>query len=426
MGTNSFGFGWLVGGAAMLGACAGTDADQAAHTEKLSAEEAARSPLLEQGKRYRFLRTIPRAPTSRLENRLELGTLPPRPYPFDNSGNPELVAAHETHRALLEPVADGEFSLIIGNGLTGEEYQVTQTLDGLRVADEFARSLGHTGDAGSWGTKSEPREEQKRTGPGLRTQTIIGGVDDRVNYAISSLYPADLWPQRALVRVVNNLGGSSGTLIGNRLVLVSAHGTINASGVIDWPDVTPRQDTSTSPPYGVVGAYTYVYPAAWVSNGCSINSGPWNCDFYDWVVLVLWPTPFGSNHPGWLGYAANSDSTVEGWFHYLRGFPSCGGSQSPPNCQWGVMYGHWGSGPVLTDAVSGWPYDGIKGRLSHKVDSSEGQSGGAVFSYAPGQNGPYVIATSIANAVVSGTGGVGPRISPSLVSYFNTLRTTYP
>ncbi len=409
-----------------ISACSDAKSDNGTSTASLTAEEASQSPLLKRGKRSRFLRTIPLARTMELENRHELAQKSPRPYPYDYSDDPEIVAANEAHKALLEPVGEDEFSVILGDGATGKEYQVTQTLEGLQTADEFARSLGHDGDAGIEGGGAEA-EEPAQLQPIRRLQTIIGS-DDRKNYGISTSYPSNSWPHRAIARIVTSTGASSGTLIGNRLVLVSAHATINSSGVIDWPDITPRQDTvSPPPPYGTVGAYTYVYPAGWVSLGCSTTSTDWRCDAYDWVVLILWPTPFGSNHPSFLGYASGSDTNVQGWFHYLRGFPSCGGSQSPSPCTWGVMYGHWGDNPVLTEPLSGWPYYGIKARLSHTVDSSEGQSGAAVYSYEPGSGGPYVVSTSVANSAgVPGTGGIGPRISPTMVSYFNSLRASYP
>jgi hypothetical protein len=336
------------------------------------------------------------------------------------------MEAAEEYRAALDPVAPGEFSVIYGDGVSGEQYQITQSVEDLEHAAAFAQSMGYDGSPSSSEPETRPPRDS-RTAPGVKPQTIVG-TDNRVNFGISTAYPSSAWPHRAVVRVTTtSMGASSGTLIGKRLVLTSAHGTINSQGIIDWPRIVPRQDTtSPAPPYGVVSAYTYVYPQEWVNLGCFFNSGIWGCEFYDWVVLILWPTPFGSNHPGWMGYASNSDSVVSTWFHYMKGFPGCGGWQSPPSCEWGKMYGDAGDNPTLTDPANPWPFLGRTARLHFRPDSSEGQSGSGVYTYEAGSNGPYVISSVSANAALSGFGGTSPRLTSTTVSYFNTLRASYP
>ncbi|WP_441288895.1 trypsin-like serine peptidase [Sorangium sp. KYC3313] len=353
-------------------------------------------------------------------------------YPYDHSGDADKAAAHEAHKRLLQPVKEDEFSVIVGNGETGEEYQVIQTLEGLKVAAEYARKLGHDGRAERpTGDMAPVAAEEELRPPRLGTQSIVGPADNRLDFRISAFYPATAWPQTTMVRVTNNHGAGSGTMIGARIAITNAHGTVDSAGGIDWPRIVPRQDTtSPAPPYGVVGAQTYAYPTAWVTRNCPVNP-TWECNAHDWVILILWPSPFGGSHPGYLGYAANSnDAVVQSWAHHLWGFPGCGVAQSPPGCTDGVLFGGAGEGqnpgPIVSEPLADWPFLNAKSRLSHRVDNSEGVSGAGVFSYAPAAGGPYVISTSISNGVVANTGGLGPRVTDTLVSYFNSVRAQFP
>ena len=398
----------------------------------LSPEDISSSPQLTEGMRRVFLRNIAMSPETVSSERTPAKVYGSPAADYDYSKDSKKIAKFEKYRGLLHPVRTDEFSIIVGDGETGEEYQIIQTLEGLRVADEFARSIGYKGDSsnGSSAEASEVGHKQPGLAPGLTPQTVVG-TDDRDPYNIGP-YTADEWPLRTIVRVTTDPPApyaaftSSGTLIGNRLVLSQAHDVFEADGTIKaWPEIVPRQDTANpAPPYGVVTPLTYHYPTAWVSMGCMVTSSA-ECNAYDWIVWVLRTTPFGATHPGWMGYAADTDSVTSGWYLYRKGFPACGNS-GPPGCVWGWMFGHNSGGGTQFDLpMPNWPYYGANSRLHHYSDTSPSDSGSALYTYL-GSAGPCVVSLHNQNKVIAGTAGYGLRLTPYTVYYFNSLRAQYP
>ena len=157
------------------------------------------------------------------------------------------------------------------------------------------------------------------------------------------------------------------------------------------------------------------------------------------TILVLPPDPWASSpngSPGYFGFWWAGDSTVASFSTRNIGYPSCSSGMAPASCVSGVAYGDLscaGVAPFLSDPDNRWPLYGTNGKMATGCDTSGGHSGGPIYSYDPGSNGPYIIGNTVWNQCYQSSctpttqySSAGIRISETLADYMLNLRATYP
>lgn len=154
---------------------------------------------------------------------------------------------------------------------------------------------------------------------------------------------------------------------------------------------------------------------------------------------MLPPNPWAQSPngaPGYFGVYWAGDAAVSGWQVRNIGYPGCDSSMAPAGCVSNVAYGDLTCAdvdPALSDPDSRWPLHGTNGKLRTGCDTNGGHSGGPIYSYSPGVNGPYIVGNTVWNQCNSSTcdadtlySSAGIRISQTLAEYMMSLRASYP
>ena len=390
----------------LLGASACATSDAPASEPELSADPAVAAPELH------FVRTV---------------TLSDAPYDDDlhqrqiQSGlraqvTPDPVAAR------FERPSDGTFGVMYVDYAQRAEYVAVYDLEDTRAA---AAEL----------VKRGMNQASEGTDPLGVPRGWSNDIDNRISFEDYAVTHSTL---RRIGRVSSAAGGCTGALFGPRVVLTAAHCIFDGAGNYLQNITFQARRNGSELPYGSVVSQGAVYPIAYKNDGCNISETS-SCVKNDWAILILPADPWAASpngSPGYLGVWWAGDSTLATFAPRNVGYPGCSNSMPPASCVSNVAYGDLTCAGVpiaVTDEDDRWPLYGTKGKMMNGCDTSPGHSGGPIYSYSPGSNGPYIIGNATWNQCNSSTcnaasqySTAGARISETLADYMMNLRATYP
>ncbi len=257
----------------------------------------------------------------------------------------------------LPPMLKGQASKIEKRQLS--EEQLARQLTGF-IPDHLGFNA----------TPRERLESVKRIlppSPDRRVATTVFGTDNRRPFQ-DTTYP---WSTVGLVQT--NRGSGSGVMIGPRHLLTVSHvidWTAPAGFAADWVRFTPSYFDGNAPFGEAHGVHIYWYVQEDGDGFISGNEGD-----FDYAVVVL-DRRLGET-TGWMGARGYDDDwdSLNAWSH--MGYPADLNSGQRPTWQGGFRVDG-------TDAEAQ--------SLLHQADVFPGQSGGPVFGFWAGEEGPRAIA----------------------------------
>jgi V8-like Glu-specific endopeptidase len=319
----------------------------------------------------------------------------------------------------IEPTANAEGTLVwieIDSNNNVYRHELPRG-DGWRLYEHMKES-GHTSGTlpqempledfeSPLGLGNEPQQLPSHSGLSLKSQehdplhTWSNGTDSRVRMGVTDGFSATHWPFRTIghLRTGGISGGCTGTIIGKRTILTSAHCVWDGDSVIGH-DFTPRRDSSDDDgPYCTSGTgycdpetTNYIFMQEWLDDStCGTQSANASCFAHD-IAVVRISEQVGLSS-GAMGFGAFNTTATEGYDEiFMRGYPACTPTgdwqyaipKTPNNtCYWGNLYGHINSQDCNVDqwAYGGCRDDGWYCTFDVSCDGSAGQSGSAFYSY---------------------------------------------
>jgi V8-like Glu-specific endopeptidase len=379
-----------------------------------------------------------------IQNRQALAQIPDKTEFVDAKGRRWI-----RHRKIVDyaPERIGEFS--------GRELEPNASLERLSL-DDLAEALRPIGFANGYEYRAaEPAYDTAARIIALRAQAARGEPDVlsregntgsaptpevRQDVAPKRIFPPDtraaqgantVYPYRTVVLLTDaNLAGScTATFIGPSTAVTAAHclhDSANWFSTRRWAPGADSGDTVRFPfdPFGPYPSTNPSNPATlscyWANVPQCWYTWPWigssACDF----AVIEFANGFPNcnlqpgNVVGWLGWGWASTAEMQAWSANVYGYPvadnTCGGWVDCPgaNCMWPKI---WGT------LENSWQWDSdTEYLIGHHVDTGPGQSGSALYNFAPGYRKVYGIHQGCHSSSF-GTSNRARRIDNSVVTF---------
>jgi V8-like Glu-specific endopeptidase len=351
------------------------------------------------------------------------------------SGDPEVVTIEYLGKGVIGDGPNGEQPGSGDESPTVPEYMNdgARWLDGfsvetqneyrVRIPKDFSRAVGDQAvlDGINLGSGDIDAENVPRG--------FSDGTDNRV--MLGSLNTAHTNANYKKLVSINSSssGGCSGALVGPKHTLTAGHCVWNWTGANtgSWSTGTlraGRNGTAWHADATISSDRYYWVPSQYRASATDPAFSVW-----DIGVFVTHSGRMGEDPDvgGWFGWWwTSSNTSFETYLKNLRGYPACGLSLPPTNCQQNHLYGDTnfcsvGGYSSATDSA------GVSMRFKHSCDTSAAMSGAAIYEFNAAENA--VVVTGV-HTGYDGTAGSTPnyatRITRDYSDDISWLRTTYP
>lgn len=240
-------------------------------------------------------------------------------------------------------------------------------------------------------TVTPPPEQD---GVGVRSEALRLNDPDTREPLLRSKWSDTSWLATIGIVFGNGISQGTGTLISEQAVLTAAHVVIGRNaGTSDplfrTPTFAPRAEGSAHP----WGDWSYdtsriiLFGSSYVSNRCYMP-GRYNelCQVDDWAVFPVVRPAEGAALKLFMRVAALSESASRRLKR--RGYPECGGMDSPPGCVPETLFGN------KTTCKIDFNGGASPARATHDCDTNNGDSGSPFYDYREEQK-PTVAAVHI-------------------------------
>ncbi len=221
-----------------------------------------------------------------------------------------------------------------------------------------------------------------------------------------------------------NYGGCSATVLSatrTRMVaLTAAHCVFSSQTSFNYSTLQPRKDGSQSPTWGSWTPYAFGYYPAYINNNCEANFTG-SCIQHDIALVIARPNT-GARAPSGMGWGYRNKNYLDSNnSKYRRGYPGCGRSHSPLNCNGDTLYG---DGRMSVGEFSRQDSDNWNRQIRMSSDLNPGDSGSGLYYYRDGR--PYVFAVTSAEltcyeSCTSSRPNFARRITPQFFDFINSV-----